>query len=91
MSGDESRPARARRAEQGWPADRPLGDDYTAAAAASVSRSKWWQLVSAGEAPAPVRIGRRSTRWRRSEVFAWLESRPTARDAEREAARDTAA
>jgi predicted DNA-binding transcriptional regulator AlpA len=78
MVMDEPKPSRAERASQGWPADRPVGDDYTAAATVGVSRSKWWQLVSAHEAPAPIRIGRRSTRWRRSDVFAWLEARPIA-------------
>jgi len=71
--------ARAERAAQGWPADRPLGDDYTAAATLGISRSKWWQLVRAGDAPAPVRVGRRSTRWRRSDVMTYIESRPAVR------------
>jgi predicted DNA-binding transcriptional regulator AlpA len=69
---------RSERAANGWPTDRPLADDHTAAATVGISRSKWWALVRSGEAPPPIRVGRRSTRWRRSDVFAYVESRPVA-------------
>ena len=43
-----------------------------------MSRSAVYVMVSAGEFPKPVRIGRRAVGWRESDVQAWLDSRPDA-------------
>jgi excisionase family DNA binding protein len=37
-----------------------------------ISERTLWRLLSAGKVPQPIRIGR-NTRWRRTEVAAWLE------------------
>ncbi len=51
-------------------------------ATAKLSRSAIYAAMARGEFPAPVRIGARSVRWRSSDVQAWIESRPLAREAE---------
>lgn len=38
----------------------------------SLSVRAVWRMVSTGQFPKPVRIGR-STRWRRSDVEAWID------------------
>lgn len=38
-----------------------------------MSKRTIWRLLSAGQIPQPVRIGR-STRWRRDEVQRWIDS-----------------
>jgi excisionase family DNA binding protein len=42
----------------------------------AISTRTLWRLVSVKKCPAPVRVGG-STRWRASEVEAWVESRCT--------------
>lgn len=44
-----------------------------AAAMAGVARRSWWRYVSAGKAPAPVRLGG-SVRWRKTELLSWIEA-----------------
>ena len=49
--------------------------DRDVAALASVSRSLVWRLTSEGLLPKPIRIpSTRSSRWRRDEVIAAIES-----------------
>lgn len=38
-----------------------------------VSRSTWWAGVKSGRFPQPVRLGRRCTAWRESDVLALLQ------------------
>lgn len=40
----------------------------------NVSERHWWTLVSRGDAPKPIRIGR-SARWSRRALIAWLDAR----------------
>lgn len=35
-----------------------------------IGRSTWWHWVSTGKAPAPVKLGPRTTAWRAEEVLA---------------------
>ena len=44
-----------------------------AAARAGMGKSSWWHLVAQGIAPQPVRIGRRFTAWRASDVHNFIE------------------
>jgi prophage regulatory protein len=37
-----------------------------------VAESTWWHWVRTGNAPQPVRLGQRTTRWRRSDIFALI-------------------
>ncbi len=39
-----------------------------------IGRSSWWAKVKSGEAPAPVKIGKRVTAWRASDVARYVES-----------------
>lgn len=43
------------------------------------SRTAWWSMSRAGEAPAAVRLGARAVGWRLSELQAWIADRPVAR------------
>lgn len=43
-----------------------------------VSRTTLHRLVSASNFPKPVRVGKRASRWRQSEVLVWMETRPLA-------------
>jgi prophage regulatory protein len=45
------------------------------AAALGVDRRELRRLVAAGEFPAPMKVGRRRIRWRRSEVEEWIARR----------------
>ena len=36
--------------------------------ALNIGATKWWEGVRDGRYPQPVRLGRRTTRWRRSEI-----------------------
>ena len=45
-----------------------------------VGRSTLYAMVSRGDFPAQVRIGRRSVGWRRWQVYDWIRSRPTIGD-----------
>jgi len=37
-----------------------------------VSKSTWWSWCREGKAPAPVRLSKRCTAWRESDLNAWL-------------------
>jgi prophage regulatory protein len=43
-----------------------------------VRRSRWqlWRDIRLGRFPAPIELGPNSVAWRRTEVEAWLASRP---------------
>lgn len=45
-------------------------------AVTGMGRSWVYKAISDGHFPAPVRLGHRAVGWRRSEVEAWLQSRP---------------
>lgn len=38
-----------------------------------VGKTKWWEMVRDGIAPASVKIGPRITMWRESDVVAFIE------------------
>lgn len=40
----------------------------------SISQRQVWRLVSSGELPAPVRVGERSSRFRRADIEAYVDS-----------------
>jgi len=42
-----------------------------------IGRSSWWAKVKSGEAPAPVKIGKRVTAWRASDIAHYLQSLAT--------------
>jgi prophage regulatory protein len=37
-----------------------------------IGKSSWWQKVRTGEAPAPIKIGKRVTVWRASDIEAYI-------------------
>ena len=41
-------------------------------------RSTVYEMIQRGEFPGPVKLGARAVGWRRSDIEAWLESRPAA-------------
>lgn len=43
-----------------------------------IARTTIYRLMRADQFPEPIRIGPRAVRWLRSEVEAWLASRPRA-------------
>lgn len=45
-------------------------------------RSRVYDLVAAGQFPAPVRLAARAVAWYEHEVTGWIESRPRARGEE---------
>ena len=45
-----------------------------------LSRVTIHRLRHAGTFPEPLRVGPRAVRWRESELRAWMESQPRARD-----------
>ena len=45
-----------------------------------LSRSTLYAMMTAGEFPRPVKLGRRAVGWRGSDVAAWLDSRSQAAD-----------
>ena len=51
----------------------PLLNARMAAALCGLGLSTWWRYLSSGKVPAPVRIGG-SVRWRRDELYAWMEA-----------------
>ncbi|HTV49187.1 MAG TPA: helix-turn-helix domain-containing protein [Phycisphaerae bacterium] len=55
-----------------------LMKDWEVAELLSLSRRQVWKLSSAGKLPAPVRLAG-STRWRRGEIEAIIETLPTAK------------
>ena len=44
--------------------------------ACCISRSTIYEVIRRGDFPAPVKLGARAVGWRRSDIEAWLESRP---------------
>ena len=42
----------------------------------SLSSATVYRMMSLGEFPRPVRVGRRAARWRSDEIDEWLASRP---------------
>lgn len=38
----------------------------------SISRSTWWKWVAEGKAPQPLRIGSRTTVWRKTDIDAFI-------------------
>ena len=51
------------------------------AAACGISVPSVWRWARQGTFPTPVRVAKRSTRWRRNEIEAWLASLRPTRDA----------
>jgi prophage regulatory protein len=43
-----------------------------------ISRAHIYALLSRGEFPRPIRLGRRAVGWREDDIEAWLASRPEA-------------
>ena len=43
----------------------------------ALKRTAIYRWISRGDFPAPVRIGPRSSRWRESDIDAWLQALPT--------------
>ncbi len=43
-----------------------------------LSRSTIYEMMTRGEFPRPIRIGRRAVAWPESAVVAWLANRPAA-------------
>ena len=41
-------------------------------------RTSIYDLIKAGEFPAPVKLGSRAVGWLESDITAWIESRPKA-------------
>ncbi|HEY3700458.1 MAG TPA: AlpA family phage regulatory protein [Spongiibacteraceae bacterium] len=39
-----------------------------------IGRSTWWQWVRDGKAPAPVKLGPRTTAWRSEQIFALIKT-----------------
>lgn len=39
-----------------------------------IGRSTWWQWVRDGKAPAPVKLGPRTTAWRAEQIFALVKT-----------------
>ena len=58
------------------PAIDPLAllDVERVTALTSFSRSKIYAIVAAGLFPAPLKLGRKCTRWRAGDVQQWLQS-----------------
>ncbi|MDE0653910.1 MAG: AlpA family transcriptional regulator [bacterium] len=46
--------------------------------ACGISRSTIYEMIGRGEFPRPVKLGARAVGWRRSDIEAWLTSRPAA-------------
>ena len=46
--------------------------------AANMSNSTLYYLMNTGDFPKPVRLGKRSVAWKRSEIEAWIQSRKPA-------------
>ena len=43
--------------------------------AVDLSRASIYRLMSEGQFPRPIRIGKRAVRWRATDVLDWLDSR----------------
>lgn len=70
VSADESKPG----APAGNPTDERLVRLPTVLHTVQTGRTMWLDLVKAGKAPAPVRIGR-ATFWQMSALQAWIADR----------------
>ncbi len=46
--------------------------------AANISNSTLYYLMSTGDFPRPVKLGKRSVAWKRSEIESWIQSRERA-------------
>ena len=46
------------------------------AAALGIAKSTLYNWIGAGQFPAPIHVGEKCSRWRRSEVDAWIDSLP---------------
>jgi prophage regulatory protein len=55
-----------------WPALQPL---------VGVSRTTWWRMVRAGQAPAPVRLSQSCVGWPESAIKAFQASRASKMEA----------
>jgi len=44
------------------------------------SRTTWYELIKAGKAPKPVKLGARCTAWRKSDVDTFIDSLTTAEE-----------
>lgn len=42
-----------------------------------LSRSTLYAMISEGDFPKPVKLGKRAVGWREADIVAWLESRTT--------------
>lgn len=51
-------------------------------AAVSLSRTSLYDLMKAGDFPAPIRLGARTVAWKASAIQDWIDSRPSARGGE---------
>ncbi|MGO3741193.1 helix-turn-helix transcriptional regulator [Kerstersia sp.] len=71
-------PVRLRAAQEaaerahGFPVDDRFITDREVADLLGASRSWPWKLVQDGRLPAPIRLTERCTRWRLSEIRAWM-------------------
>ena len=43
-----------------------------------MSRASIYRLMQRGEFPRPVKVGSTAVRWKKSDIAAWIESRPEA-------------
>ena len=55
-----------------------LLDRHAVEVMTAMSTSTLYDAMARGAFPRPVRIGKRSVRWKAHEVQAWIESRPRA-------------
>jgi prophage regulatory protein len=39
-----------------------------------IGKSSWWQKVRTGEAPAPIKLGKRVTVWRSADIDAFIQT-----------------
>jgi prophage regulatory protein len=46
-----------------------------------IATSTWYEMMRKGEAPRPIRVGRRAVAWDRQELFEFNERRKAERDA----------
>lgn len=67
-----ARPSQTEHAVDGIPPARLLLDVRQVAAMLGLSMRTVWRLVSAGEIPPPVKVGR-STRWRQGDLETFVE------------------
>jgi prophage regulatory protein len=51
------------------------------AAAVGITRSTIYARIAAGTFPAPRRVGPGTVRWRESDIQAWIDALPSAREA----------